>query len=208
MVNPPFYWYRAKRILSKRDPIFKKLVSKHNKGFLFSKNKPFISLSRAIFSQQISTKAADSIWLKFEHKCKKKISPKKILSLSNRDLRKIGLSRQKAGYLKNVAKCFINKSFDPKKIKKMNDEEAILYITKIKGLGPWTASMYLAFVLTRPDIFPSTDVGLLRGISKNYKVNYPPNKKFLNKISNLHKGYRTVFTWYMWKSIDSTEVEY
>ena len=90
----------------------------------------------------------------------------------------------------------------------MNDADAIEYITKLKGLGVWSAEMFLMFNLNRPDIFPVKDIGLLRAISKNYKVSYPPSKKFLEKISKLHSGYRTVLTWYMWRSIDPTDVEY
>ena len=90
----------------------------------------------------------------------------------------------------------------------MNDEKAIEYITRLKGLGVWSAQMFLMFNLNRPDVFPTKDIGLIRAISKNYKVSYPPSKRFLEKISKVHLGYRTVFTWYMWRSIDPTDVEY
>ena len=90
----------------------------------------------------------------------------------------------------------------------MNDEEAINYITELKGLGVWSAEMFLMFNLNRPDIFPIKDIGLLRAISKNYKTSYPPSKRVLDKISRLHAGYRTVFTWYMWRSIDPVDVDY
>ena len=208
MKKPPSYWYKAKKILSKRDPVLRKIIKKYNKGFLTTKNKPFFSLCRTIVGQQISTKAADSIWLKFETKCKKRIEPNTILKLSTRTLKNTGLSRQKVSYLKNIAKNFKNKSFDVNKLKKMNDEDAINYITRLKGLGIWSAQMFLMFNLNRPDIFPTKDIGLLRAISKNYKVSYPPSEKFLKKISKLNSGYRTVFTWYMWRSIDPVDVEY
>ena len=123
-------------------------------------------------------------------------------------MKKAGLSRQKISYLKNIAKSFKNKSFDVSNLKKMDDISAIDYITQLKGLGIWSAQMFLMFNLNRPDIFPTKDIGLIRAISKNYKKRYPPSEKFLNKISNLHSGYRTVFTWYMWRSIDPTDVEY
>ena len=141
-------------------------------------------------------------------KCKKKIVPKTVLKLTSRNLKSAGLSHQKITYLKNIAKNFKNKSFNVNHLKKMNDEEAISYITKLKGLGVWSAEMFLMFNLNRSDIYPTADIGLLRGISKNYKTSYPPSKKFLKKISNLHLGYRTVFTWYMWRSIDPVDVEY
>ena len=208
MKRPPVYWQKAKRILSKRDSVLRKIIKKYNKGFLKTKNNPFFSLCRTIIGQQISTKAADSIWAKFEKKCKKKIKPKIIIKISSRNLKSAGLSRQKISYLKNIAKAFINKSFDVSKLKKMSDEDAINYITKLKGLGIWSAEMFLMFNLNRSNIFPVKDIGLLRAISKNYKTSYPPSKKFLEKISKIHYGYRTVFTWYMWRSIDPTDVEY
>jgi DNA-3-methyladenine glycosylase II len=208
MKKPPLYWHEAKKILSKRDPILRKIIKKYNKGFLTSKNKPFFSLCRTIIGQQISTKAADSIWLKFEKKCKKKIKPKTILKLSSQNLKTAGLSRQKVSYLKNIAKNFNTGSFDLKRLKKMEDVDAINYITQLKGLGVWSAQMFLMFNLNRMDIYPVTDIGLLRAISINYKTSYPPSKRFLNKISKLHLGYRTVLTWYMWRSIDPVDVEY
>ena len=208
MKKQPVYWKKAKKILSKRDPVLKKIFKKFNKGFLTSRGDPFFSICRTIVGQQISTKAADSIWLKFEKKCKNKIIPQNVLKLSSASLRNAGLSRQKISYLKNIAKSFKNKSFNIKDLKKMDDTTAINYITKLKGLGIWSAQMFLMFNLNRPDIFPTKDIGLLRAISKNYKTTYPPSDRYLNKISKRHLGYRTVFTWYMWRSIDPVDVEY
>ena len=208
MNKPLKYWHKAKKTLSKRDPIFKKTIKKYKKGYLNSMNKPFFSLCRTIIGQQISTKAADSIWSKFEKKCKKKINPDVVTKLNSATLKKAGLSRQKISYLKNVAMSFKNKTFNVEKLKNMDDEKAIEYITRLKGLGVWSAQMFLIFNLNRPDIFPVKDIGLLRAISKNYKTSYPPSKRFLKKISKLHSGYRTVFTWYMWRSIDPVDVEY
>ena len=128
--------------------------------------------------------------------------------MSSRSLKSVGLSRQKVSYLKNIAKSFKNKSFNIRDLKKMDDDLAIDYITKLKGLGVWSAQMFLMFNLNRPDIFPTKDIGLIRAISKNYKTSYPPSERFLNKISKTHSGYRTVFTWYMWRSIDPVDVEY
>ena len=208
MSKIPSYWVQAKKELSKKDPVLKEIINKYKKGHLTTRNDPFFSLCRTIVGQQISTKAADSIWSKFEKKCKKKIIPKNIIKLPTKSLRNAGLSRQKISYLKNIAKSFKNKSFRIKDLKKMTDEQAINNIIKLKGLGVWSAQMFLMFNLNRPDIFPIKDIGLIRAISKNYKTSYPPSERFLNKISKLHSGYRTVFTWYMWRSIDPTDVEY
>ena len=139
---------------------------------------------------------------------KKKIVPETVLKLTSLSLKSAGLSRQKITYLKNIAKSFKNKSFNIRGLKKMDDNLAIDYITKLKGLGIWSAQMFLMFNLNRPDIFPTKDIGLIRAISKNYKTSYPPSEKFLNKISKIHSGYRSVFTWYMWRSNDPVDVEY
>ena len=208
MKKPPAYWYKAKKILSRRDPIIRKIIKKYKKGFLATRNNPFFSLCRTIIGQQVSVASADSIWSKFAKKCKKNIRPKVVLKISSRILKSAGLSRQKISYLKIISKSFEDKSFNVREIKKMNDIDAIEYITKLKGLGVWSAEMFLMFNLNRPDIFPIKDIGLLRAISKNYKVSYPPSNRFLEKISKLHSGYRTVFTYYMWKSIDPTDVKY
>ena len=131
MKRSPIYWQKAKRILSKRDPVLRNVIKKYKKGFLTTRNNPFFSLCRTIVGQQISTKAANSIWSKFEKKCKKRIIPNTVLKLSSRTLKNAGLSRQKISYLKNIAKAFVSKSFVVKEIKKMSDEEAINYITKL-----------------------------------------------------------------------------
>ena len=208
MKKPPTYWYKAKKMLSKKDPVLKKIIKKFNKGFLTTRKDPFFSLCRTIIGQQISTKAADSIWLKFEKKCNKKILPEKVLKLPSSSLKGAGLSRQKINYLKNIARSFNNKTFNIKDLRRMDDEQAINYITQLKGLGIWSAQMFLMFNLNRPDIFPTKDIGLIRAISKNYKTSYPPSERFLNKISKMHSGYRSVFTWYMWRSIDPADVDY
>ena len=208
MSSPPKYWFVAKKVLSKKDPVLKKIIKKFNKGFLKTRNNPFFSICRTIVGQQISTKAADSIWVKFEKKCKRKIVPNIVLKLPRSSLKSVGLSRQKISYLKNVALSFKNKSFNIKELRKMDDDSAIEYITQLKGLGVWSAQMFLMFNLNRPDIFPIKDIGLIIAISKNYNISYPPSQRFLNKISKLHLGYRSVFTWYMWRSIDPVDVEY
>ena len=208
MKSSPVYWQKAKKILSKRDPVLRKIIKKYKKGFLTTRNKPFFSLCRTVIGQQVSVASADSIWSKFSKKCKGSIKPRVVLKISSRNLKSAGLSRQKISYLKIIARAFENKSFNVREIKKMDDAKAIEYITKLKGLGVWSAEMFLMFNLNRQDIFPTKDIGLLRAISKNYKTTYPTSKRFLEKISKLHSGYRTVFTWYMWRSIDPTDVEY
>ena len=206
-MKSPSYWNKALKILS-RDPILRRLIKKYHRTSLGARNTPFISLARICVSQQISTKAADAIWFRFKKICKNKINPKKILELSSSSLKRAGLSRQKVKYLKNLAKSFKNKSFDPKKLKHMSSEEITNYISRLKGYSIWSSNMYKIFSLNLPDIFPTTDIGLLRAISVNYKTKYPPSKKFLEKISKKYSGYRTVLTIFLWRSLDPNEVQY
>ena len=211
MTKPPKYWNKAKKYLSKKDKTMAKLIKYYqnpSETILTSRKDIFFSLCKSIIGQQISVSAANAVFLRFKKKCKNRINAKSVSKLTFNQLKSCGLSRQKVMGIKSLAKQTLNKSFNPRLIKKMSDEEAINYITKLKGLGIWSAEMFLMFNLNRPNIFPVNDIGLLRAISKNYKTVYPPSKKFLNKISKMHDGYKTVFTWYMWRSIDPTDVEY
>ena len=204
--KPPHYWYRAKKFLSKKDKKLAKIINKYD-GYLVSRNDPFYSLCRSIIGQQISVKAADSIWLKFE-KIIKKIKPINLIKLSNAKLASIGLSRQKILYLKIIAKEFLNKTLDIKTLQKMSDDEAIKSLVRIKGIGIWTAQMFLIFNLKRSNIFPFSDIGLIRAISRNYKKEYPLKKDELDYFKNKWHPYSTVATWYMWRSIDPVPVAY
>ncbi len=208
MIKAPNYWNRAKRILSKRDPVIRKIIKKYKKGFLITRSKPFYSLCRTVVSQQISVASADSIWSKFSKKCKGNIKPKVVLKTSSRNLKSAGLSRQKISYLKIIARAFENKSFNVRKLKNMDDAKAIEYITKLKGLGVWSAEMFLMFNLNRPNIFPVKDIGLLRAISNNYKKKYLPPKIFVKKLQKKFSPYCSVATWYLWRSIDNELIQY
>ena len=205
-MNKPFYWERAKRYLSK-DKVMSRLIKKH-KGNLVTRNNFFYSLSRSIISQQISTKAAESIFLKFEKKCKNKINPKNVSKLSILSLRNCGLSHQKAKGIKSLAKKILNKSFDYKLIKKMNDEEAILYLSSLRQIGRWSSEMALIFFFNRPNIWPVQDIGLLRAISTNYKRRYLPPKSFVSYLKKNFSPYCSVATWYLWRSIDNEPIQY
>ena len=141
-------------------------------------------------------------------KNKKLINIKKISKLSKRQLSSCGLSRQKIEYIKIITKKFIDKSISVQKLKKLSDEDAIKYLTTIKGVGKWTAEMFLFFNQLRPNIFPVQDIGLLRAISIHYKTKYPPNSSQLNYFRNKWSPYCTVATWYLWRSIDPVPVKY
>ena len=205
-MNKPLYWEKAKKHLS-RDKVMSKLIKKH-KGHLVTRNNFFYSLSRSIISQQISTKAADSVFLKFKRKLKGKINPKNTSKISISSLRNCGLSRQKAKGGKSLAKKILNKSFDYKLIKKMNDEEAIVYLSSLRQIGRWSSEMALIFFFNRPNIWPVQDIGLLRAISTNYKRRYLPPKSFVSYLKKNFSPYCSVATWYLWRSIDNEPIQY
>ena len=156
----PKWWEKSKKYLSKKDRVMASLIKLH-KGHLTTRNNFFYSLSRSIVSQQISTAAADSVFSKFSKKCKGKINPKTVSKISLGSLRKCGLSRQKALGIKSLAEKILNKSFDPRLIKKMNDEEAIIYLSSLRQIGRWSAEMALLFFFNRPNIWPVQDLSLI-----------------------------------------------
>ena len=171
MSKQPEYWNKAKKHLSKKDRIMKNLINKYSDSNLTSRKDVFYSLCKSIIGQQISVAAANSVFLKFKKKCNKKINAKKVSKLTFAQLKSCGLSRQKVLGIKSLAKQTLEKSFNPKLIKKMNDEEAINYLSNLKQIGRWSAEMILLFTYNRSNIWPVQDIGLLRAISKNYKKN-------------------------------------
>ena len=208
MKNPPVYWNKAKAYLSKKDKVLKYLIKNYNVGHLVSRNDVFFSLCKSIIGQQISVAAANSVFLKFKKKCKGKISPKTINSLNFQSLKACGLSRQKVRGIKDLAKKYLNKSFNPNLIKKMSDEEAIEYLSELRQIGKWSAEMILLFTFNRPNIWPVQDIGLLRAISNNYKKKYFPPELFVANLYKKFSPYCSVATWYLWRSIDDEPIQY
>ena len=208
MKKPPAYWNKAKAYLSNKDKVLKHLITSYNTGHLVSRNDVFFSLCKSIVGQQISIAAANAVFLKFEKKCKGKISAKKVDSLSFASLKNCGLSKQKVRGIKELAKKTINKTFKPNLIKKMNDEEAIEYLSSLRQIGRWSAEMILLFTFNRSNIWPLQDIGLLRAISNNYKKEYFPPKIFLKQLNKKFTPYCSVATWYLWRSIDDEPIQY
>ena len=206
-MKKPFFWEKAKKVLIRKDKKLGKIISNYPKDFLFSKSDPFYTLARSIVGQQISVKAAQAVWDKLENKVKR-VEPNYISKMHFMSLKSCGLSRQKIKYLKSLSSAFIQNKINPDKWKKFNDEDIINELVLIKGIGRWTAEMYLIFNLCRPDIFPVDDIGLLRGICKCYNLNYPIKKEAALKMSENWKPYRSVATWYFWRSLDPIPVEY
>ena len=208
MSNKPKYWNKAKRTLSKKDKVMRKLIQNYKDKSLVTRNDVFFSLCKSIIGQQISVKAANSVFLKFKKKCKNKITAKVVNRLPSNSLKSCGLSRQKVKGIKDLAKKTLNKSFKPNLIKKMTDEEAIEYLSELRQIGRWSAEMILLFTFNRSNIWPLQDIGLLRAISNNYNKKYLPPKIFLNKLYKKFTPYCSVATWYLWRSIDDEPIQY
>ena len=202
----PAYWNQAKKYLSKKDKKLNEIINSFD-GHLKSKKNPFYSLCKSIIGQQISVQSAESVWKRLSKKSKR-ITPININNLKKDEIRSCGVTRQKTEYLKLLSQNFLNKNFSPSKLKALNDEEAILYLCENKGIGKWTAEMYLIFNQNRQNIFPIQDIGLLKAISKNYNTDYPPDSKRLERFKARWSPYCTVATWYMWRSVDPVPVEY
>ena len=208
MSKAPPYWNKAKRFLVKRDKIIKNLITKYKNNNLTTRKNVFFSLCKSIIGQQISVAAASSVFAKFQDVCKGKINPKTVNKISYSKLKKCGLSRQKVKGIKELSIKFLNKSFNPKIINKMSDEEAIIYLSKLRQIGRWSAEMILLFTFNRPNIWPVQDIGLLRAISNNYKKKYLPPVKFINVLKKRFDPYCSVATWYLWRSIDNEPIQY
>ena len=203
----PKWWNKGKRYLSKRDKVMCKLLAEY-KGHLTTRKNFFYSLSRSIISQQISVSAADSVFSKFEKKCKGKIKPKIVSKLTISDLRKCGLSRMNAKGIKSLAKKILDKSFDPKLIKQMSDEDAINYLSSLRQIGRWSSEMVLIFFYNRPNVWPVQDIGLLRAISNNYKKKYLPPNFFVKKLQKKFSPFCTLAVMALWYSVDNEPVQY
>ena len=208
MTKPPKYWNKAKKYLSKKDRIMKILIERYKHKTLTTRKDIFLSLCKSIIGQQISIAAANSVFKKFKAACNGKINPKIVKKITIQKLKKCGLSRQKAKGIKELSIKFSNRSFNPKLIKKMNDEEAIIYLSTLRQIGRWSAEMILIFTFNRENIWPIQDIGLLRAISNNYKKKYLPPKNFVSFLKNRFSPYCSVATWYLWRSIDNEPVQY
>ena len=174
MSKKPKYWNAAKKYLSKKDKVMSLLIKRYkspSETVLISRKDVFFSLCKSIIGQQISVAAANSVFLKFKKKCKNKINAKTVYKLSTAQLKSCGLSRQKVKGIKSLAKQTLDKTFNPRLIPNMSDEEAIIYLSKLRQIGRWSAEMILLFTYNRSNIWPIQDIGLLRAISKNYKKN-------------------------------------
>ena len=200
-------WLLAINNLKKKDKILKEIINKYKSEKLHSKKNAFLTLAKSITGQQISVKAANSIWLRLEKRIKK-IDPSNILKVKINEIKKCGFSKQKANYIFNLANFFKKNKNIENKWEKIEDEEVIDDLIKIKGIGRWTAEMFLIFYLLRPNIFPSADIGLLKAISINYNLKYRLKNSDIKKFKKKWIPWSTVATWYLWRSLEPVPVKY
>ena len=201
------YWPIATRELAQRDGVMARLILSYPNSVMSSRGQPFYTLVRSVVGQQISVKAADSIWARFVLLVPK-VTPKHVLVQSMDSLRSVGLSARKAEYIHAIAEFFVQKRVGQAYWEQRTDNEIIEELSSIRGIGRWTAEMFLMFTLLRPNVFPVDDIGLLRGLEKNYHgARVTPSVAravYFERFSPC----ASVATWYLWRSLDPVEVRY
>ena len=203
----PEYWAEACAHLSRKDRVMKKIIPQFGDVMLESRGDAFVTLARSIVGQQISVKAAQSVWDKFA-KLSRKLTPAGVLKLKVDDMRAAGLSARKVEYLVDLALHFDSGAVHVKQWQEMDDEAIIAELVAIRGIGRWTAEMFLIFHLMRPNVLPLDDVGLINGISRNYFSGEPVSRSDAREVAQAWQPYCTVATWYIWRSLDPVPVAY
>ena len=206
-MNPPPYWQEAKAHLCSQDPIIRGLIESYPQDILLNQNNPFYTLTRAIVGQQISVKAADAVWKRLEAKLEK-VSPDHYLAVEPEILRQIGLSRQKISYITCIAEAFNHQVLTPEQWEMMEDEAIAKQLMNVRGIGRWTAEMFLIFHLHRPNILPLSDLGLFNAINRYYGEGKTLSKAQMLELSQQWQPYCTVATWYLWRGLDPVVVQY
>ena len=207
----PDYWDDACRHLSKRDRVMRKLIPQFGEGRLQSRGDAFTTLARSIVGQQISVKAAQSVWERFAALLPEpshRLKPASVLALATADARGAGLSARKVEYLFDLAQHFESGSVHVRQWQQMDDEAIIEELVAIRGIGRWTAEMFLIFHLMRPNVLPLDDLGLLKGISLSYFSGEPVSRAEAREVGEAWAPYRSVATWYLWRSLDPLPVDY
>lgn len=203
----PHFWAAAQAHLSDNDPVMMQLIERYPTDRLRDRGNALQTLLRAIVGQQISVKAADSVWLKLE-KVSNGIELKTLLNLGSEQLRAVGLSRQKANYIQNIACFYADNGISDDYWHRQSYEKSYKELISIKGVGRWTIEMFAIFYLHEPDIFSSGDIGIQKAISQLYFENQPQSKETLEQFSEKWKPYRSVALWYLWRHIDPEPVNY
>ncbi|MCY0387960.1 DNA-3-methyladenine glycosylase [Robbsia sp. Bb-Pol-6] len=203
----PEYWEQACADLMKRDRILKKLIPQFGPVHLKARGDPFVTLARSIIGQQISVKAAQSVWERVLAACPD-ILPAAVVELGYERLAACGLSRRKAEYILDLGQHFVGGALHVDRWASMDDEDVIEELTRIRGIGRWTAEMFLIFNLMRPDVLPLDDLGLIKAISVNYFSGEPVTRSEAREVAANWEPWRTVATWYMWRSLEPVPVVY
>ena len=203
----PDYWTAACDHLMKKDRVMRRLVPKFIGASIETRGEPFVTLVRSVVGQQISVKAAQSVWDRFSA-LMKTVNPRAVSKLTVEDMRAAGLSGRKVEYIKDLADYFQTGKVSVKQWDAMEDEAIIAELIAIRGIGRWTAEMFLMFYLRRPDVLPLDDVGLLNGISKLYFSDEPVSRSEVRDLARAWEPYRSVATWYIWRSLDPDPVAY
>ena len=200
---------KAKRTLARRDPVLGGLMKQHGPcGLADAQHEdPFRALVHAIISQQLSTKAAATIERRVHALLRGKPSPGTVKSVSDAQLREAGMSFQKIGYLRDLCERVQNRSLDLKALHDMPDDEVIAALTQVKGIGRWTAEMFLMFRLHRPDVLPVGDLGIVKAVQRAYGLRKVPTADYLLRLGEPWRPYRSVACWYLWASLDNAPLK-
>lgn len=204
-------WDDACRHLSKRDRVMRKLIPQVGDGRLESRGDAFTTLARSIVGQQISVRAAEAVWDRFvalTSRRTRRLSPADVLALDAPQIRAAGLSARKVEYLCDLALHFASGAVHVAQWQRMEDEAIIEELVAIRGIGRWTAEMFLIFHLLRPNVLPLDDVGLIKGISVNYFSGEPVSRVEAREVGDAWAPFRSIATWYIWRSLDPTPVSY
>ncbi|MCP1712967.1 DNA-3-methyladenine glycosylase II [Kerstersia gyiorum] len=202
----PEYWDAAVAHLLRRDRILKKIIPQHDGSWLMTRGTPFATLVRSVVGQQISVKAANALWERLSQASDAAHEPGVYLALGEDGLRGAGLPKRKAEYLLDLAAGFEERRLRPELWDSMDDEAVIAELTTIRGIGRWTAEMFLIFNLQRPDVLPLDDAGLLKAISQHYFSGEPVSRFEAREVSQAWQPWRTVATWYLWRSLNAVAV--
>ena len=203
----PDYWQQACAELAASDPVLGTLVARYHGGVLVSRGDPFSTLARSIVGQQISVKAADSVWARVAAALPQ-IAPAAVLAMTPEALRACGLSARKVEYLGDLARHFSDGEIDVGRWAALSDAEIIAELTAVRGIGVWTAEMFLIFNQLRPDVFPLDDIGLQKAVAQHYCAGERPPRKALLGFGERWRPWRSVATWDLWRSLDPLPVEY
>lgn len=212
----PAYWDEAAADLTRRDPVLRRLIRRFPNVHLQRRSDPFTTLARAIVGQQISVKAADTIWRRLvvavlstpSRRRFPRLDAGVVAAMPLPALRTCGLSQRKSEYLGDLAGHFADGRLDPKRWKKMDDESLIAALVEVKGIGRWTAEMFLMFHELRPDVLPVDDIGLQKAFALHYTRGVRPDAPAMRELAARWRPWRSVATWYLWRSLDPLPVEY